>query len=274
MSLKVDETKIYDSAYREQALSRITEALNNDDRIGGALLVGSGSQGFLDRYSDVDIAVLVCDEAELEEVYADWWNVVCSLLSVISAFKSPPRHLYGFFLDRFMELDMSFQKKQELYEYSPNWRILFDKYGIISSLMKPKPKPDVNMLAAHEKRVQDSWYYVIHCISSIQRNQLLRASLFIRLLRDETVLMAGLSRGLETSVNSYFDETDKLPTEVKRRLYDSFPTNMKPSELFRALKTVVDVYYDEAALVNENLGLDKAVKLKSDILEYLSAFEN
>ncbi len=272
MPLSVDESKLYDAEYRNRALKKLINALSGDDRITGAVLVGSGATGFRDRYSDVDLAVLIGEEARLEEIYADWWDRLHTLFNPVDAFKEPSKHLYGFLLDRYMELDISFQGESGLYEHRPNWRILFDRRSVIPSLMKTREKPAVDKAAAHEKRIQDSWYYVLHCVNSIQREQPLRASFFISFLRDEAVLMAGLSRGLKTSAGSYFAETDRFPEDVKKRIVATFPVSMESKDLLRALRAVVELYYDEAERLDRELGMDRTQKLRAAMRAYLSAF--
>lgn len=272
MVLRVDESKLYSAAYRCRVLDELTAALMDDERIAGAVLVGSGAAGFKDRYSDIDLAVLVGDESRVDEVYADWWRRIHALFPIVDAFEEQPRHLYGFLLDRFLELDVGFQGEAGLYERKPQWRILFDRRGVTLSLMKPREKPAVDQAAAHEKRMQSSWYYVLHCMNSIQRGQPLRASFFIATLRDEAALMAGLSRGLRTGVDSYFKDTDLLPDEVRRRIGEALPRSLNPAELLRALKATVDVYYGEAENLDVKLGMDRAPSLRAAMAEYLSAF--
>lgn len=272
MSLTVDDSKLYTPEYRNHILDLLTAEFLKDKRIAGAVLVGSGSFGFKDRYSDIDLAVLVGDEGRLDEVYSDWWGKVHAAFPVIDAFKEKPRRLYGFLLERFLELDMSFQGRSGLYEKDPQWRVLFDKRGNIPSLMKPRPKPTEDQAAAHDKRMQDSWYHVLHCVNSMQRGQPLRASFFLSWLRDEAILMAGLNRGLRTGTRSYFEDTDQLPEDVKARICGCFQKNMKPTELLRALKAVVGVYYDEAGQLDARFGGNRATRLGAAMRDYLSAF--
>ena len=272
MSLRVDESKLYTIEYRKHTLDRLTAELLKDRRIAGAVLVGSGSFGFKDRYSDIDLAVLVGDEGKLDEVYVDWWGRVHAAFPVIDAWKEKPRRLYGFLLDRFLELDIGFQGPTGLYERKPEWRVLFDKRGNIPSLMKPRPKLTEDQAAAHDKRMQDSWYHVLHCVNSIQRGQPLRASFFVAFLRDEAILMAGLNRGLRTDTRSYFADADKLPEDVKARILDCFSASMEPAELLRALNAVVVVYYDEAARLEAGFGVDRSSHLGAAMREYLSIF--
>lgn len=272
MSLRVDESKLYTTEYRKRTLDRLTAELLKDGRIAGAVLVGSGSFGFKDRHSDIDLAVLVGDEGKLDEVYADWWGRVHAVFPVIDAFKERPRRLYGFLLDRYLELDIGFQGPSGLYERKPEWRVLFDKRGTIPSLMKQRPKPAEDQAAAHDKRMRDSWYHVLHCVNSIQRGQPLRAGFFLAFLRDEVILMAGLNRGLRTDARSYFADADKLPEDVRTRVYDCYPASMEPNELLRALRAVVGVYYEEAAQLDARFGANRAARLGAAMRDYISIF--
>jgi predicted nucleotidyltransferase len=274
MYLRVDDSIIYDTKYRENVLKGFTKALKGDKRVIGAILVGSGAIGFNDRYSDLDIAILINDETQIEKIYTDWWETVPKLFPVIEAFKEPPKHVLGFLLDRFLELDISFQGKTELFERRPNWKILFDRKGVIPGLMVKRTKPPTDEQASQEKRMRDSWYYITHAIISIQRNQLFKALFFIQYLRDETILMAGLSRGMATSTLSYNRETDLLPLDVKTKLIDTYPNRIESTELLRVLKSVVGVYHEQAEIVDKEFGLSRASKIKSDMSRYLSAFSS
>lgn len=272
-SLKVDRLRLYDSEYRQKGLYTIQEGLKQDERILGALLVGSGAIGFKDEYSDLDIAVLV-EEEELNKVYLDWETRIPKLLPVIEHFKDPPKHLYGFLFDRFLEFDISFQSKSTMYARRPHWRILFDKRDLLPQLMKPRERAKRNFTEEHGKRISESWYWVIHCITSIQRCQLLRATYFINRLRDETVLMAGLNCGIRTGIDDFYGDADSLPEEKKQRILQTYPASLEPPELIRALKANVNTYYSEAALLDQKYGLKKASTLAHSMREYLEAFSS
>ena len=53
-------------------------------------------------------------------------------------------------------------------------------------------------------------------------------------------------------------DTDNLPGEVKKQIGDAFPRNLEPTELLRTLKTVVDLYYNEAERLDQKRGMDRA----------------
>jgi hypothetical protein len=45
---------------------------------------------------------------------------------------------------------------------------------------------------------------------------------------------------------------------VKKQIGDAFPRNLEPTELLRTLKTVVDLYYNEAERLDQKRGMDRA----------------
>ena len=49
---------MYSTEERENALNLICDALRQDDRVAGCVLVGSGAVGFADEFSDIDLHVV------------------------------------------------------------------------------------------------------------------------------------------------------------------------------------------------------------------------
>ena len=45
---------------------------------------------------------------------------------------------------------------------------------------------------------------------------------------------------------------------LNERARDAFPRNLEPTELLRTLKTVVDLYYNEAERLDQKRGMDRA----------------
>jgi hypothetical protein len=264
---------LFNSEYRKNTLSLVYEALKKDGRIIGALLVGSGAVGFRDEYSDLDLAVVV-EEDTVDVVYQEWEAKIIQLAPVIGHFKEPSIHLLGFLLDGFLEFDISFQSASGLYAHTPHWRILFDKQGNIASLMKPREPESRELKADHEKRTSESWYWVIHCISSIERRQPLRSTFFIDTLRNEAIYMAGLNRGLRTGTESFLDDADQLPEAIKEVIKTAYPVSLLPRDLLTALKAAVKVYFSESIALDQKLGLNKASQLAKSMIGYLEAFRS
>src|SRR5918995_2491158 len=72
---------------REETARRVSRLLGSDDRIDGVVIVGSlAGQG--DRWSDIDIEVIVADDEELPAVTADWVANLYELLPVVHHFEA------------------------------------------------------------------------------------------------------------------------------------------------------------------------------------------
>jgi hypothetical protein len=60
------------AAVRDALLGRLVDALQEDERITAAVLVGSGAVGFSDEESDLDVAAVIGGAHDAAAVYQDW----------------------------------------------------------------------------------------------------------------------------------------------------------------------------------------------------------
>jgi predicted nucleotidyltransferase len=67
---------------REETAERVSRLLGDDRRIEGVIVVGSLA-GQADRWSDIDLEVVVGDDEELGAVTADWVGHLYELLPVV-----------------------------------------------------------------------------------------------------------------------------------------------------------------------------------------------
>src|SRR4051794_488851 len=68
---------------QEEFIKRATEVLARDDRVLAAYLVGGFALGVADAWSDVDLQVVITDEAA-EDVAASWRTIVDKIAPTVS----------------------------------------------------------------------------------------------------------------------------------------------------------------------------------------------
>jgi hypothetical protein len=68
----MDDVLVFTSQKREQIRGELVAAAKADSRIGGAAHLGSAALGQLDRWSDIDLALCLAPDADLNEVLIDW----------------------------------------------------------------------------------------------------------------------------------------------------------------------------------------------------------
>ncbi|MCI0395633.1 MAG: nucleotidyltransferase domain-containing protein [Chloroflexi bacterium] len=205
---------------RQTTLDRLLAALQTDNRIAGALLVGSAATGFNDDLSDIDLSVVVAQEAQVTAVFHDWQQRIPTLFPVIHSFEAtygPNNFLVAFWLETFLELDLGFLCLANLVAKRDRWQVAFDRSGRIESLMRAswagRPAPDVQAL--YLATLDSLWHYAGHVAISVQRRHFWRALHYLDEIRDRTITLAGLRRQLDTR---HFRQVDRLPPELLARL--------------------------------------------------------
>ena len=92
---------------REEIAERVSRALSDDSRVEGIVVVGSlAAQA--DRWSDIDLEVVVVDDEELATVTADWVGRLYELLPVVHHFETAfgETLVRGFLLENLLEIDL------------------------------------------------------------------------------------------------------------------------------------------------------------------------
>ena len=263
---------MYTAESRQQVLDGVVSAFKKDERVTGVILVGSGVYGFKDEYSDIDMTVVVA--GELEQVYADWKKSIYGLFPIVSHFeavKGSGVYLYGFLLEGFLELDISFQRLKDLYARRPHWKVLDDTSGKIEDHMKEhvRKRKAVNK----EKRLRyylgEIWWYIVHAGFAIKRKHYVKAMFHIENVRDITITLKGISRGLKTSRDSRFRESDQLSQDFISKVSKAQTRSLEEAELVRALTAASELFFSEAMQLETHLGVQAIGDLEAKMLEFL-----
>lgn len=120
---------------REQTAERVAALLAADARIEGVVLVGSMA-GIPDRWSDIDIEVVVGDAADPSVLATEWTSRLYDELPVVHHFQVAfgATLVRGFLLDSLLEVDLSFTPAAQLTIWGPAQPIL-DRSGRVAAAM-------------------------------------------------------------------------------------------------------------------------------------------
>jgi predicted nucleotidyltransferase len=259
---------------RQSVLDRILLALRSDSRIAGVLIVGSGAGGFEDRYSDIDLSVVVAEEDEVLPVFGEWRGWIEQLFPIVHRFEityGPSNYLHGFLLDGYLELNIGFLCLANLSARRERWEVAFDRSGKIEGIMQSSwaERPQTDIRAAYLRRLNSIWHYIIQVAVALERGQPWRALHELEQIRNRTVELAGLRRGLETR---HFRQVDRMPEEFLAELKETLVSTTDSADIMRALKVAAASSFREARVLDEMLGLDVARGLEFKMQEYLGLF--
>ncbi len=123
-------TPFYTAKERAQSVTRFADLLCSDARIEGVILVGSLVHGG-DRWSDIDLQVLVTSDANVEDVANGWLAQSFAELPVLHhiAFGlDDTTRILCLLLDNLLEVDITFTPTAKISVYEP-FRLLYDRSG-------------------------------------------------------------------------------------------------------------------------------------------------
>lgn len=209
---------LYTPEERDDVARQLTELLATDERIARAALSGSGVDGYTDRWSDVDLVVVVGEGVDQQEVADAWIARVYDALPVVHHFAVSfgEEHVRGFLLENLLEVDIGFRPATAA---DGEW-----------------PGPDPASEAGF------AWHDVIHAAVAVARGRPWQAQYYVGVVRWRTLALATDRLGL---MFSEFKGVDDLPAELRAALANTLPRSLEPDELLRALGAAMEAFLDE-----------------------------
>ncbi len=265
----------YSPATREAILNRLLTALRSDKRIAGVLVVGSGSEGFEDDHSDIDLCAVTTSADDVQPAFQEWDVKIREMLSVFHSLESvraPNVYLWVCLLENFLEIDLCFLCLDDLHARRNRWKTVFDRSGRIEGIMQSswanRPKPDLE--EAYRSRLSSIWHCIKHAVIAVQRKQPWRAMYEIEQIRNRTIELRGLRETLETK---RFRHVDQMSKDFLTALEQTLVMRLTDIDLMNALKAATVCFFQEAQHFDEMLDLKLAERFEAKMKVYLERFK-
>ncbi len=257
--------EVYSAEERKGILDLIIDQAKADERIDGCILVGSGSYGFADQYSDIDICMVASNKIDIPGLSSDWKEKVKSLLPVFWYCKSergPDILLDNFFLNNCLEINMCFLRHEDLEATKPNWKVVFDRTDSMDSKMSAtwaRNRARNNLRQYYEERIAAIWHYINHAFVASKRKRYWQALSDIEEIRNQTIKLHGLRKRLVTKRNR---DVDKMDSDFLKEIEGTLVAEMRKGAINSAIGKVVSCFFAEAHSVEEELNLDNSELLE------------
>lgn len=231
---------------REKALSNLVDYIKAQKNIEGIILVGSGAVGFSDKYSDIDLSVVVSPAEMTKKV----WNLLSDyVLHKYDVLRhgfseyAENNYLTIFLHKNFLQVDLGVISLENLVAKRKRWKVLFDRDGHVAEKMKKTWKEralEDPVELAHES-LDGIWYFIQNAVIALNRSRPLRVSNEITEIRNEALKLLGSLSDIDVK---HFRDVDDVSEEIKERLIRTYPASFDRDEQLRALREVVDLYFD------------------------------
>jgi predicted nucleotidyltransferase len=246
---------------REKTAGQVCRLLGNDGRIDGVVVVGSLA-GRVDRWSDIDIEVVVADDAELQAVTADWVENLYEHLPVVHHFETAfgDTLVRGFLLENLLELDLAFEQAERFSIWGPA-RVVFDRSGRVKDAANAPAQAELHT-ADPAGEAGFAWHDVLHACTAVRRGRPWQGLWYMERIRNRTLKLAQERRGFYAE---FFDYVDDLPVEELALLEDGLVASLSPGSLLGAIEVatrafLAELHHDEPTLAN---------RLEGPLLEFV-----
>jgi predicted nucleotidyltransferase len=237
----------------DDVIARVVASCSADDRITAAFLGGSVARGDADEYSDIDLCVIVADDA-----YTD---VLAGREALVRKLGEP------LFVEDFgdtvfviladgTELELNFFREGDLGSIrSGPHRVLLDRDGILADATFPLPSPDHTAQVEQLRRILFwFWHDLGHLITAIGRGRLWWAAGQLEQLRGYCVNLSRIAQDVEPNDEPYWKLDDEISTEPLEALRSTF-CEIERDALLRAARDLVTFFRERAPLVAGKHGL-------------------
>lgn len=255
---------------RADVVNRLSEALREDDRIAGAILVGSGATGFVDDASDIDLAAPVLAGSDAAHVFDDWKGRVEHLLGVRyyadTAF-TEAHHLMVLLCDGGLEVDLSFPALNSLAPLTPHWRVLWERTDEVTRRMSHTSETkSIDEKRAYIWALNRGVHRAIYAAKALRRGQLWKGMLLLDELRCRTLQLASLN----IFGTTYSDilgpdgierHADHLPHDLLTAIARTLPARADLQSLRASLDACAGIMLQQAAALDARYGVERSERL-------------
>jgi hypothetical protein len=240
--MKMHDVSVFTSQKREQIRGELVTAAKADSRIGAAAHLGSAALGLQDRWSDIDLALCMAPDADLNQVLVDWTaRLYRDHAAVANVDVRRGDILYRvFLLDNTLQIDLSFWPSNELRAIGPKFSLIFGAAGESIAAPVPDSKDLIGM----------AWLFALHVRSSIARSRLLQVEHMLSGMRDNVLALMCQRHGVASVQGRGLDD---LPEQQKAQAAECLARSLEPVELKRAFRITVGVLLEEAQCADTGL---------------------
>lgn len=227
---------------RERLRGELISVAQKDPNLSGAAHTGSGASLKLDRWSDIDLALCLKQDASHERVVAEWTELLYGhhgAAAHVDVMRGPTLFRV-FLLENTLQVDVAFWRVEDFAPIGPNFRLIFGE------ARPPQQAPQANPMSV----IGMAWLYALHVRSSLARGRILQAEYMLSGMRNHVCELMCLRSGVIPHQGRGLDD---LPAPERDTAAACIPLSLEPSELKRAFQRTMRALLAEARYVDSEL---------------------
>jgi hypothetical protein len=245
---------------RSITLDMTLTLVQGDPRIEAAVVTGSLGAGRADRWSDIDLDLVVGDAHPCESVAAAWVKRLYDEFPVVHHYETAfgSTLVRGLFLDNGLLLDLAFTPSADFAVWAPV-RVVYDRVGGVTRSAANPASSSVTPDRAGEAAF--AWHDILHARTAMERGRRWQALYFVQRVRNRTLTLAAARHGLDANE---FKDVDELPAAATSGLQDSLIDDLEPAKLRTALEAAARAFLAELRQGDSDLA-DRIAEYVTDL---------
>ena len=235
---------------RDRLKAELLGLAGQDSRISATAITGSAAAGREDRWSDIDLAFGVADQALVADVVTDFSNFMDTQGALHHHDVRAGRWIYRvFFLPGGLQVDLAFVEQSEFRPLGPAFKLVSGTAKSIQPFPGPSPRDIIG----------SAWLHALHARTCILRGKLWQAEYMVSAVRDYSLALACIRLGLPSA---YGRGIDSLPESVTRPLLASLVESLDAEGLWCAFDVVLKSLASEIDDAEPQLGRRVSTELR------------
>lgn len=230
---------------RQKTLDNLIVLIKNQESVEGIILVGSGATDFTDKYSDIDLSVVVSPAHATKQA---WENLNLLITKQFPILKLAPteyasnNYLSAILLTDFLQIDVGVISLELLSAKRSAWKVIFDKQGLVQQKMQnswSNQKPiDKNKLI--QDNIDEVWYHIQNATFAIKRSRPFRVIKEIDEIRTHALEIVCLYLDKEVK---HYREIDDLDPVIKQKLMETYFTSTPLNHVKDSFRRTFKYYF-------------------------------
>ena len=259
--------EIYTEQEREEIMQTIISEMRNDERILSVILAGSTSRGFNDRFSDIDLVIVVDDE-NFRSCCKEWVEWFGNQYNEMMHFGGPlheGKQVYCYLLEGYLEVDLVFESRSAISPRKERKFIFNRTATLLEELNNLSDRDGDVQKGQYLNSISNVWYNIIHGTVALKRGNIWRSYSEILQLMCKTADLAGMVYNVKTED---MQSIDLLPTEIIEDFSKCIASEISNTSIETALRRCMRLYFNLAKTLDIRFGIDIGIEAENLLGDY------
>ena len=237
---------MYTAEERELFYNKTIGFFRLSELFEGVVQIGSGTIGYRDEYSDIDLMAAYYNKDYVENVKTTVINFFKDLCAGYINERAWTNTILGVsvYFTNGLEMDVSFGPTDELVVCSPQWKIALDKTGKLTQHMEKENQNFINYSSNYgiDDSIPHEFIYVLRRFNiAIKRCNYIYASSMLNVARQYVLDIQVLNEGKN---GHEFNAYNTLNTHFQIEFMKTFPSNMSENALKEAKDQLFKLFFN------------------------------